>query len=193
MNNELIPLEQTGINLAVRGAEIPKDLTFDQAQNAVALLTRLGSTAKWGLADLISVSMGRWGEQYSQLIDATQMSRGALANLLYVWRVFPTIKSRKWDLSVGHYVSVCPSHIEQGIKESILQQAVDEGLSRDEVREIVKGYGPNIITPKFSKESFVNRFQALIDWADRNDAPEDLMRTVRELLTEFKQDSEWDF
>ena len=193
MDRELVPLEQLGISLAVRGANIPKDLTFEQAEDAIAIVSRLRGSTYWALADLIASSIGKWGEQYSQLIETTQMSQGTLANMLSVWRKFPTHDDRQWDLSPSHYSAVAVNYIDDDTRAAILQQAFDEGLSRDKVRDIVKGYGPNVITPVFSKEAFVTRLEMLINWAEANDAPNELMGVIREFFNDFKKQPDWEF
>lgn len=193
MDRELVPLEEIGISLAVRGANIPKDLTFEQAEDAIAIVSRLRGSTYWALADLIASSIGKWGEQYSQLIEATQMSQGTLANMLSVWRKFPTHDDRQWDLSPSHYAAVAVSYIDDETRAMILQQAFDEGLNRDKVRDIVRGYGPNVVTPEFSKEAFVTRLEMLINWAEANDAPNELMEIVREFFNDFKQQPNWEF
>ena len=193
MDRELIPLEETGVSLAVRGANIPKDLTIEQAGDAIAILSRLRGTAYWALADLIAESAGRWGSMYDQLIEATQMSQGTLANMLSVWRRFPEQADRMWDLSPSHYAAVAVNYIDDETRAAILQQAFDEGLSRDRVRDIMRGYGPNVVTPVFSKEAFVTRLEMLINWAEANDAPDELMEVVREFFNDFKKQPDWTF
>ena len=193
MDKELIPLEETGVSLAVRGANIPKNLTIEQAEDAIAILSRLRGSTYWALADVIAASVGKWGERYAQLIEATQMSQGTLANMLSVWRRFPTQEDRIWDLSPSHYAAVAVNYIDDETRAAILQQAVDEGLSRDRVRDIMRGYGPNVVMPAFSKEAFVTRLEMLINWADANDAPDELMRVVREFFNDFKKQPDWTF
>ena len=193
MAAKLLTLEQAGISLAERGANIPKDLTFEQAESAVALLTRLGSSVKWALADVIAISLGKFGEQYAQLIDTTQLSQGSLQNILYTYRRFPTHKSRAYRVSFSHYTVVCPDYLTDEDRAAILQQAEDEGLSREQVRDIVKGYGPEIIVPVFSKEAFISRLDHLVGWAESNGAPQELLDSFREIFADFKRSSEWDF
>lgn len=193
MDKQLIPLEETGVSLAVRGANIPKDLTFEQAEDAIAIITRLRGSTYWALADVIAASVGKWGEQYAQLIEATQMSQGTLANMLSVWRRFPEQIDRMWDLSPSHYAAVAVNYIDDETRAAILQQAFDEGLSRDRVRDIMRGYGPNVVMPVFSKEAFVTRLEMLINWAEANDAPNELMEVIREFFNDFKKQPNWEF
>ena len=193
MTAKLLTLEQAGISLAERGANIPKDLTFEQAENAVALLTRLGGSVKWALADVIAASLGKFGEQYAQLIDTTQLSQGSLQNILYTYRRFPTHESRAYSLSFSHYTAVAVDYLESEDRAAILQQAVDEGLSREQVRDIVRGYGPEIVVPAFSKEAFISRLDHLIGWAESNGAPSELLDSFKEIFSDFKRSSEWDF
>ena len=193
MSNELITLEDVGINLTPMGAEVPTDLTIEGAGIAIHLLTRIGNSARWALADVSAMSMGKFGEQYIQLIEATQMSQGSLQNLMYVWRKFPTIESREWDLSLSHYTAVCADYLTPDDRAAILQYAYDEGLSRDQTRDIVKGYGPVVVMPTFSKEAFITRLDHLISWAESNGAPDELLSAIKELFSDFKKEDEWDF
>ena len=192
MAKGLMTIEGTGIDLEIMGAKIPGDITFEQAGDAIALLTRLGNSARWALADVIAMSVGSWSESYIHLIDSTQLSQGTLQNILYVWRRFPTIESRQWDVSFSHYTACSPDYLTDEDRAAILQQAVDEGLSREQTRDIVRGYGPEIVIPTFSKEAFVTRLDHLLDWAAANGAPEELLDTVREMFSDFKKESEWD-
>ena len=188
MDKSLIPLADTGISLVVRGAVFNKDITYEEAHAAASQLVRLGHAVRWALVDVLMMSEGKWGEKYAQMLDMTQMSIGSLRNLMYVWNVFPRPEMRIWDLSISHYLAVCPSHIPYELKEELLQRAEDEQLSRDELRDIVKGYGPyDIIPAVFSREAFTIRVQDLIDWASGNGAPEDLIEAVIELFREFKE------
>jgi hypothetical protein len=98
-----------------------------------------------------------------------------------------------WDLSPSHYAAVAVNYIDDETRAAILQQAFDEGLSRDRVRDIMRGYGPNVVTPVFSKEAFVTRLEMLINWAEANDAPDELMEVVREFFNDFKKQPNWEF
>ena len=193
MDKELIPLAGTGITLSPRGANIAKDLTFDQAGNAISVLTRLGSSSRWALADVIASSIGKWGEKYIELIEVTQMSQFTLANILSVRRRYPTQEHRLWDVSFSHYTAAAVEYIDDETRYAILQQAQDEGLSRDEVRDIVRGYGPLSVIPTFSKEAFVTRLDHLLSWAEANKAPDELMQVIRDMLAEFKEDGKWEW
>lgn len=189
----LIPLEDTGIRLTKRGAQIPDNLTVEDARNGIAVLGRLGSTVYWAKADLIATSLGKWGDTYTDLIEVTQISRGGLANMMYVWRKFPSEEFRKWDLSPSHYAAVAKDILTDDDRHALLERAYEEQLSRDELRELVRVYGPAPIIPKFSQESFITRLNHLVQWAEANGAPNELLETVREMISDFSKEGKWDF
>lgn len=190
----LTTIGETGVVLGIRGASIPTNITYEQAESAVQTLTRLDASVKWALIDVIAMSRGAWGEMYDQMIEATQLSPGTLANMMNVWLRFQRPEDRLWDLSFSHYTAVAVDTLDPETRGYILDMAVDGGLSRDQVRDIVKQYGPNpIVTPPFSKEVFVGKIQKLIEWAEANDAPDSLVAAVKELFKEFTQQPNWDF
>lgn len=190
---ELIPIGDSGISLSPMGANIPSEITYEQAEEAIRTLTRLGGAVTWALADTIAMSMGTWGSMYDQMMEATQLSQGTLQNMMTVWRRFPTLDSRLWDLSFSHYRAVSVDYIDNETRAVILEHAEEKGLSRDAVRDIVKAYGPRPIVQPFSKEVFIGKLSKLIEWAEGNDAPPELIEAVKELFRDFKQEPDWNF
>ena len=187
VRTELNEIEQvTSIKLLARGVFIPKTAEYTDIEIATENIYRIRGAADWAIIDLLMTARDRYGESYSQLVDLTQISTGTLYNMHMVWRHFPTPDLRKWDLSFSHYQAVAVDYLDYETKSYILQQAYDNGLTRDEVREIVQGYGPNkVIEKSFSKEAFVSRIKGLLMWAKNNNAPDDLLDALEELLKEY--------
>lgn len=185
-DRSLIPIGDTGVVMLTRGATVPLNITYEDAESAAYALVRIGAASKWAYADLLMIAEDLFGEAASQLLEARYAHPNSIANLRYTWRRFPTPESRQWDVSLSHYTSVCPSYLTQEMREIILQEAEDSNLSRDETREMVASYGPHIIKVPFQKEIFIHQINTLINWAIDNNAPTELIELVEVLFKEYK-------
>lgn len=185
-DSSLIPIGDTGVTMLARGATVPLDITFPDAESAAYALVRIGAASKWAYADLLMISEHLFGEAASQLLEAQYAHPNSIANLRYTWRRFPTPESRKWDVSLSHYTSVSASYLTQEQREAILEEAERNSLSRDETRELVAAYGPHIIKVPFAKEVFIQQVGSLIDWAVKHNAPTELIEMVEVLFKEYR-------
>ena len=192
-DRSLIPIGDTGVTMLARGATVPLDITFQDAESAAYALVRIGAASKWAYADLLMISEHLFGEAASQLLEARYSHPNSIANLRYTWRRFPTPESRRWDVSLSHYTAVCPNYLTDEQREVILQESEDGNLSRDETRELVAAYGPHIIKVPFQKEIFIHQINTLINWAIDNDAPTELIELVEVLFREYKGEKDESF
>ena len=193
MNNNLVPIGNTGVTMLARGAHIPIDITFDDAISAAYALVRIGTASKWAYIDLLMHSEFVFGEAYAQLLEAKYAHPNSISNLRYTWKRFSTPESRQWDVSLSHYTAVCADYLTQDQRESILQEAEDNDLSRDEVRLLVSANGPHTIRVPFQKEAFIKNIDALIEWARSNKAPKELINIVETLFKEYRGETDESF
>jgi len=193
-DRSLVPIGDTGVVMGTRGAIIPIDITFSDAESAAYALVRIGAASKWSYIDLLMTAEHLFGEASAQLLEARYAHPNSISNLRHVWRHFPTAESRGWDVSLSHYQAVAVSYLDRDIQEAILQSAEDNGLSRDEVRDMVAGYSPNPIHVPFAREAFVHQIGTLILWARDHGAPDDILNTVEPLFNEYKgkMDETWE-
>lgn len=193
MSGNLVPIGDTGVTMLTRGAHIPSDITFDAAISAAYALVRIKSASRWAYIDLLMHSELIFGEAYAQMLDPRYSHPNSIANLRYTWRRFSTPESRQWDVSLSHYTAVCADYLTQDQRESILQEAEDNDLSRDEVRLLASTYGPHITKIPFQKEAFIKNIDALIEWARNNSVPKELIEIVETLFKEYRGEMDESF
>lgn len=121
----LVPIGDTGVSMMTRGAHIPANITFEDAESAAYALVRIGAASKWAFADLLAHSELAFGEASAQLLEGRYAHPNSISNLRYTWRRFSTPESRRWDISLSHYTAACPDYLTQEQRESILQEAED--------------------------------------------------------------------
>jgi len=186
IEQSLMPIGNTSIQMGERGAVIPSNVTFDDAYAAALTVLQIKSASQWAFIDIYLRSEELFGEESSQMLEDRYTHPGSVANLRHTHKHFPTMASRRWNLGVSHYSAVAVSYLTQEQKELILQEAVDNGLSRDGVRQIVAGYSPNPIRTPFQKEVFIQQVTNLITWAVEHDVPAELIEMVEVLFKEYR-------
>jgi N6-adenosine-specific RNA methylase IME4 len=100
-------------------------------QDTGRLLGRIGRACQWWIGDWLNYGERRYGEKYSQGVEATGLEYQTLANFAWVARRVEPSRRRE-DLSWGHHAEIAA--LEPGEQDRLLEQAVAEELSVRELR-----------------------------------------------------------
>ena len=121
------------------GAVISEDITIDEFCDGLKNCQTIANSSMWTLGDLLAYgdSRGDWGEMYTQALDLTQKSYSTLTQAMHISKQYP-IEERNADVSWSHHREAAPIK-NRDERQSVLRQAADEGWTREQVREHVKG------------------------------------------------------
>ena len=128
-----------GILMTPTGAVISEDITLDEFCDGLKNCQSIANSSMWTLGDLLAYgdSRGDWGEMYTQALDLTQKSYSTLTQAMHISKQYP-IEERNADVSWSHHREAAPIK-NRDERQSVLRQAADEGWTREQVREHVKG------------------------------------------------------
>jgi N6-adenosine-specific RNA methylase IME4 len=87
------------------GLELPESLTFDQWSGIGSALQGVERSLMWWIGDWLRYGERRYGETYSQAIDATGKATNTLQAAKWVAERFQTVR-RRMDLSWSHHREV---------------------------------------------------------------------------------------
>jgi hypothetical protein len=128
-----------GILMTSTGAVISEDITIEEFCDGLKNCQALANSSMWTLGDLLAYgeSRGEWGEMYTQALDLTQKSYSTLTQAMHISKQYP-MEERNADVSWSHHREAA-SIKNRDERQSVLRQAADEGWTREQVREHVKG------------------------------------------------------
>jgi len=127
-----------------RGLELPPDLTYDECTGLTYYISgRLRFDAveanlmQLALGQLIVYSESRFGDTYTQWLDATGLAYGTLANAAWVAR---QVDASCWheNLSFAHHTTVAPLPPEE--QDEWLDTAEREELGANELRRRIQAH-----------------------------------------------------
>lgn len=136
------PLAERQVRFTRQGLLLPPDLSYD---DCVVLTGYIAGRIRRDAVDAnlmhlclgqaINYSESRWGDTYTQWLDATGLSYGTLANAAYVAR---SVSPSLWNehLASTHYTAVAPLPPDE--QEEWLQTAVAEELGANELRRRIQ-------------------------------------------------------
>jgi hypothetical protein len=130
----LTPLGIPG-KLSPTGWEPPEDLTYEQWAKAVNMITVVHEASGFWFGDAIRYGKAKYGEMYTQWLDATDYEPGSLRNMVYVAENVE-LSRRRDNLSFGHHQSVAA--LPAPDQDEMLDRAESEGLSVTALRSIIK-------------------------------------------------------
>lgn len=117
------------------GLEVEGKPDFNTCNNAVTTLKAAHNIIQLAIGDLLNYMQGRFGEAYSQALEASDYSGGTAANVQWVARkVAPEVR-RLETLTFDHHRAVAPLPVEQQIEW--LDRAEREGLSARTLRKMI--------------------------------------------------------
>ena len=111
----------------------PEDMSFGQWMRAGTILRTLNRSLMWALGDWINFGERRYGEKYSQAIDATDYDYDTCYRASMVAKIFAP-DQRRAALSWGHHREVTDI-AEPSERSQVLSHAEGEGLSVHGLRQ----------------------------------------------------------
>lgn len=134
----LAALEDAGAVIN-KGLELPPDLSYDKYEAIGLMLSKAGDMVLWLIGDWLNYGEHTYGQKYAQaaeLLGYTPQSMMNVASLAH--RVKPKQRSRILKFWVHEPVA----KLGPAQQRALLKQAEEEGLSRSDLRRIVKGEPP---------------------------------------------------
>ncbi len=123
--------------LTVTGVEIMRDATFKEWEEAFTQIKRIHGAATFWLGDLLNYGESKWGEKYSQALDATEYEEQTLRNAAWVAKQIPRERRRNLDkVSYSHHAEIAALDPEQ--QDHWLQRVEMDGMSRDALRIAIR-------------------------------------------------------
>lgn len=147
--------------LSAMSVAIQREPTFDEWQGALQFVQQLASAASFWLGDLLEMGEQRWGEKYSQALEATEFAEKTLRNAAWVARQIPPERRRMSPLvTYAHHAEVAGLDPEQ--QEYWLRRTEDERLSRDQLRVAIR-------MQRNAETGFVGDFWIVVKCTDEAD------------------------
>ncbi len=114
------------------GLDLPADMTFEQWQGIGQSLRGVERSLMWWIGDWLRYGERRWGEMYSQALDATDKAYQTLANAKSVAEKFEFSRRRE-KLGWSHHAEV--ASLPPDVADALLDEAERDGLSRNDLRK----------------------------------------------------------
>lgn len=128
-------LELGAFTLARTGLTVRGKPSFDEWQRCGAFLKRIEGAVQWWIGDWLNYGEQRYGEKYSQALDATDLDYQTLRD--YAWVALKVeLSLRKDNLSYSIHKEVASLPSPQ--QAAVLQRAADEQLTVTQVRALVR-------------------------------------------------------
>lgn len=136
MDSVLTPVVGSRVSLTSVGLTFASDLQFDEWMSLMETLTRMETAFQFAIGDALIWGEARYGERYSQAMEATGLTYQALANMVWVSRKVP-IQNRREGLSWTHHRVV--ASVETEDQPGLLNMAAEQGLSATGLQEHIHG------------------------------------------------------
>jgi N6-adenosine-specific RNA methylase IME4 len=140
-NSHDLQIVSAGGSLAIPGKitptslELPDDLPYDRWLSLGETLKRMEKSVQWWIGDWLRFGERRYGEMYSQALEATDYSYQALNDMKWVANaVEPSL--RQENLSWSHHKEIAALPTEQA--QELLEKAETDRLSVRELRSEVR-------------------------------------------------------
>lgn len=121
---------ETPTGLAFR-ADTPIEIWGALTERLIAAHHRL----EWAIADAINFGEQAYGERYAQWVEETGLAKRTLQNIASIGRRVEASRRRE-GVSFSHHEAV--ASLAPADQELLLDRAVDEGLTRYELRDAVR-------------------------------------------------------
>ena len=133
--NDIIPASSRPYQITPTGLLLSDAITFDEWAQCGQELWGLKQAVQWAVGDWLLAGERKFGERYAQALDETRYSYGSLRNIAWVAGQFPR-EHRQGSLSWSHHMAV--AGVDEPARFELLDRALDEGYTRDELRTEVK-------------------------------------------------------
>lgn len=119
----------------------PADMSYEVWKEVGQRFQRVNSSINWWLGDWINAGENKWGDKYTQALEATGNSLQNLMNYAYVSRKIPfSVRTEK--LSWTHHWHV--ASLDADAQKALLSAAVTHEMSSGQLLSAVKDYKNNI-------------------------------------------------
>lgn len=190
MSNQLQVIDNNKLQIYERGSYLAPNTTIEEAADMLLGLDRIRDVTQWAKIDLLVEARRRWGDDYAQVFN-DQYSLRSITNLARVHRYFPTMGSRKWDLTFSHYRAVANDTLNDEERVMLLEEAIEHGLGSDAFSRHVQEYKAERDgveeEVRFNAFHFAVNVRALYNWARSNGAPADLLENVEPMLLTYEE------
>jgi len=122
----------SGFELRKNGIKPIGNPTFEQWEKVGEFIKKSGQSVQFWLGDWLNYGEGRWGEKYTQALDATDYALGTLQNSSWVANSVPSSR-RHENLSFSHHQNV--AHLEPKDQDKWLSEAEKNGWTVFEMRQ----------------------------------------------------------
>lgn len=151
--NEKFQFSPTG--LAIKGQP-----TFEEWELCGNQLKYVEKAVRWWIGDWLNYGERRWGQMYSQALDATDFAQGTLQNMKYVTGKIESSR-RNEDVSFSHHLEVASlPPIEQ---DAWLDKAAKEKLPVRELRQQIKASRNGEPDYTFMVQNIINGLDTLAE------------------------------
>lgn len=127
--------ERASAQFTPTGLLIPEGMTFEQWEEIGNSLAGIEQARQWWVGDWVNYGEARYGEKYTQALDATGLAYQTLMNAASVARKVE-ISRRRENLSWSHHEAV--AKLDPAEQDRWLDRAASERLTRAEVRAALK-------------------------------------------------------
>lgn len=110
-------------------------LTYDQWEFGFNFLRSINRSVMWYLGDMINYGESKWGEKYTQAMDASNYDYDTCYRAAYVASKFPH-ERRRSDLSWNHHRALVDLGPER--QDVLLDHAASESLSVQKLKDLRK-------------------------------------------------------
>lgn len=117
------------------GMETDGDPSFAEWERAGAFLQQADAAVQWWVGDWLLYGESKWGEAYTQAVEATGLRPETLKACQWVASKFNKVR-RRTNLQFSHHRDVAA--LDPADADRLLDQAESEGLSTRELRAKVK-------------------------------------------------------
>lgn len=120
--------------LTKTSARATRDATFEEWEAATKWAQDVEKASPFWIGDLLAYGEHKYGEMYSQMMDATS-SYGTLANAAYVAGRVESSRRRE-NLPFSHHQEVAP--LPPAEQDAWLDKCATDGLTREQLRHRIK-------------------------------------------------------
>lgn len=119
-----------------RGLELPLDLSYDRYESLGLMLAHAQDDTLWMIGDWLNFGFHIYGQKYAQAADILGYHPQTLTNIAYIAR---QVKPKQRSRYLKFYVHEPLAKLGPAQQRALLKRAEEEGLSKADLRKIVKG------------------------------------------------------
>jgi len=138
MSDQLVYINNisNSVNISEVGMIFSQDLEYDEWYKLMQTLGRLETAFQFAIGDALNYGMAKYGEKYSNAIDATGFAYQSLANWTWVSKSV-SIDNRVSGLSWSHHRAVATCQPSE--QQSLLLSAQARGISASDLLLEIQG------------------------------------------------------